>query len=72
MKEIIWIRKTKDNMNTDEGWYQLSHIYAGSGGHTSDYQVSLWDDYCVNFYQEPLRKPAKNSQHVTRENGKLV
>ena len=28
IKEAIWIRKTKDRMNRDEGRYRLSHIYA--------------------------------------------
>ena len=27
IKEMIWIRKTKDSMNRDEGQYRLSHIY---------------------------------------------
>ena len=26
-KEAIWIKKTKDSMNRDEGRYRLSHIY---------------------------------------------
>ena len=45
IKEAIWIRKTKDSMNRDEGQYRLSHIYddllkgqpgRGRGGHTSE------------------------------------
>ncbi|KAI0231170.1 Thymidine phosphorylase [Lamellibrachia satsuma] len=27
IKEVIWIRKTTDSMNRDEGRYRLSHIY---------------------------------------------
>ena len=27
IKEAIWIRKTKDSMNRDDGRYRLSHIY---------------------------------------------
>ena len=27
IKEAIWIRKTKNSMNRDEGRYRLSHIY---------------------------------------------
>ena len=27
IKEEIWIRKTKDSMNRNEGRYRLSHIY---------------------------------------------
>ena len=44
IKEAIWIRKTKDIINRDEGRYRLSHIYDdlkghpgwGSGGHTPE------------------------------------
>ena len=46
IKEAIWIRKTKDSMNGDEGRYPLLHIYddllkshlrAATGGtHQSD------------------------------------
>ena len=44
IKEAIWIRKTKDIMNRDEGRYRLSHIYddlkghpgRGRGGHTPE------------------------------------
>ena len=39
IKEAIWIRKTKDGMNRDEGQYRLSHIYddlqgMAAGAHT--------------------------------------
>ncbi|KAI0215623.1 hypothetical protein LSAT2_032317 [Lamellibrachia satsuma] len=46
IKEAIWIRKTKDSMNRDEGRYRLSHIYddllkghpgrGSGGGHTHE------------------------------------
>ena len=47
IKEAIWLRKTKDNMNRDEARYRLSHIYdnllksdtgrgRGGGTHQSD------------------------------------
>ena len=52
VKESLWIRKTKDNMNRDEGGHILSHIYddliqdqktkrgKGGGGPTSKTQRS--------------------------------
>ena len=55
IKEAIWIRKTKDSMNRDEGRYRVSHIYdnllkghpgRGHGG-THQSHTSAWNDYRV-------------------------